>query len=468
MSDTHEDIPTASLSGQLAAFAAGLRYDALPDDVRWLARLVLLDTLGCALAGSGTDEVRRIRRAMAAASGAGNASVWGTDELLPAPAAALVNGAATHAREIDDFGGCAHTGSVVIPAALAVGAQLRRSGEELLTAIVIGYDVARRAMDGGGGYLAFKKNGWHSTSTCGGFGSAVAAARLLELSPRQIQWALGFAGSNAGGTWAFIPDGAMSKRVHPGFAAQSGILAAYLAAERVTAPTGIFETEWGGFFNTYVPGKANPSDTVAGLGSDFRIRLVGFKPYAACRGIHSSVDAILELRENEGLNAEAVSGIVVRGSAIHMTQLAKQEVHTTLDAQMSLPYSISVALLTGGAMFDQYGPDAIRRPDVRALCRNVEVVRDQAVADGEEPYVDVHLRDGRVLSRRVLIARGDSNNPLGEDELRAKFRITAATVLPDSQVDALESAVDRIADMPDIGELLALLVPRSAPFRRTA
>jgi 2-methylcitrate dehydratase PrpD len=245
-----------TISGRLANYANKLTYDDLPDDVRKRAHLVLLDTLGCAMAGSGTEEIAQIRRAMLQANGGGgDASYWGTHDKAPLPLAALANGAAVHAREIDDFGGCAHSGAVVIPAALGVAARTGASGKDLLTAIVVGYDIARRVMDGGGGYQAFKKLGWHSTSACGGFGAAAAAAKLLGLDAQHIQWALGYAGSNAGGTWAYIPDGAMSKRIHPGFAAHTGVVAAYLAANDVTGPTQIFEAPWGGYYPTYVGGR---------------------------------------------------------------------------------------------------------------------------------------------------------------------------------------------------------------------
>mgnify|MGYP003345129688 FL=1 len=354
-------------SGRLANYANKLTYDDLPDDVRKLAHLVLLDTLGCAMAGAGTEEVAQIRRAMWQANGGGgDASYWGTHDKAPLPLAALANGAAVHAREIDDFGGCAHSGAVVIPAALGVAARTGASGKDLLTAIVIGYDIARRVMDGGGGYQAFKKLGWHSTSACGGFGAAAAAAKLLGLDAQHIQWALGYAGSNAGGTWAYIPDGAMSKRVHPGFAAHTGVVAAYLAANNVTGPTQIFEAPWGGYYPTYVGAKATPDKAVDGLGRDFRIRLVGFKPYAACRGIHSSVDVMITLRREYQVSAADVKQVIVRGSPTHMKQLAKQEVETTLDAQFSLPYSIATTLVSGGAMLDQYTADALKRQIGRA------------------------------------------------------------------------------------------------------
>lgn len=449
----------ATISAQMAKFAVELRYEDLPSDVRELAHLVLLDTLGCALAGSTTEEVVRIRQAvLAAAGGAGDSSLWGTTQAAPLPLAALANGAAVHAREIDDFGGCAHSGSVVIPAALGAAARARASGTELLTAIVIGYDIAHRAMDGGGGYLAFKERGWHSTSTCGGFGAAAAVGRLLGLDAEQLQWALGYAGSNAGGTWAFIPDGAMSKRVHPGFAAQSGVISAYLAANGVTGPTSIFEADWGGYYSTYVPGKAQSDNAVNGLGSDFRIRRVGFKPYAACQGIHSSVDVVLAFRREHNLKSADVAQVKVRGSRTHVKQLSKQDVQTMLDAQMSLPYSIAAALSTGGAMLDQYTPEALRRADVLELANRVRVTHEPSVQDGEEPYVDIELTNGRVLTGRVPVAHGDWTNPLSEDELRAKFRTTAGLVLGRERVAQLENTITRVAEMSDVGELVALLV----------
>lgn len=448
----------ATISARMAEYAAGLRYEDLPGDVRDLAHLVLLDTLGCALAGSTTDEVVKIRQAMtAAAGGAGDTILWGTGEELPLPLAALANGAAVHAREIDDFGGCAHSGSVVIPAALGTAARVGASGRELLTAIVIGYDIAKRAMDGGGGYLAFKEVGWHSTSACGGFGAAAAAGRLLGLDAKHIQWAIGYAGCNAGGTWAFIPEGAMSKRVHPGFAAQTGIVSAYLAASGVTAPETIFEADWGGYYSTYVPGKATPAKATDGLGTDFRIRLVGFKPYAACRGIHSSVDAVLAMRAAHHVKASDVEKVVVRGSRTHVKQLGKQAVQTALDAQMSLPYSIAAALETGGAMLDQYTAEALRRPSVTTLARRITVVHEPSVADGAEPYVDVELKNGQRLTDRVMVARGDCKNPLSESELLSKFRTTAGLVFDAAHVARIEKAVRNIAQSDNVRALDELM-----------
>lgn len=453
---THPD----TVSGKMAAFAADLRYEDLPDDVRERAKLVLLDALGCALAGSATEDLQSIRQAMQAAAGVGGDSLlWGTAEHAPLPLAALANGTAIHAREMDDFEGCLHSGSVVIPAALGTAIRAGCSGRELLTAIVLGYDIARRALEGCGGNLPLKDHGWHSTGICGAFGAAVAVSRVLGLDAQRIQWALGFAGSNAGGTWAFIPDGAMSKRVHPGFAAQSGVVSAYLAASGVTGPSSIFEAEWGGFFPTYAGASADMEKATENLGSDFRIRIVGFKPHAACRGSHGGIDAMLELRREHDLRPENVARIVVRGSPTHVKQLGKQEVHTILDAQFSLPYGIAVALATGGAMLDQYSPQALRRPEISTLARKIEVVHDQQISGMQQPFVDVYLTDGRMLTKRVLIPRGDRRNPVSEEELRSKFRSNAAEALGKSQVELLEDAIAGADGLKNVSSMAALLSP---------
>jgi 2-methylcitrate dehydratase PrpD len=339
---------------------------------------------------------------------------------------------------------------------------VQASGRDLLTAIVIGYDIARRVMDGGGGYVAFKERGWHSTSTCGGFGAAATAGRLLGLDAERMQWAIGYAGCNAGGTWAFIPEGAMNKRVHPGFAAQTGVMSAYLAANDVTAPATIFEAEWGGYYSSYMPGGVPMDDAVKDLGTDFRIRRVGFKPYAACQGIHSSLDVVLGMRREQGVRAADVVSVTVRGSRTHVKQLAKQEVQTLLDAQMSLPYSIAAALISGGAMLDQYTQEALRRADVNELARRVTVVHEPSVANGEEPHVDVALADGRMLSGRMRVARGDCTNPLSEAEVREKFRAVSGQVFSRDRVARIEEAVSNIEEMKDAGDLIELLLPEEA------
>jgi len=248
----------SSLSEQLAAFWAQARYEDLPPEVVRAAKRLLLDTLAAGVAGGRTSVVDSVLRGAQAASGAGDIVLWGRAETLAPAAAALVNGTAAHALELDDFGGCGHSGAVVIPAVCALAQQQRSSGRDTILAIAAGYDVAGRVLEGSGGYRPHNERGWHSTGTCGSFGAAAGAARLLGSDRREFAHALGIAGTFTGGTWAFLADGALVKRFHPGKAAETGVAAALLARAGLTGPARILDANWGGFYPTYAPGVATP------------------------------------------------------------------------------------------------------------------------------------------------------------------------------------------------------------------
>jgi 2-methylcitrate dehydratase PrpD len=168
------------------------------------------------------------------------------------------------------------------------------------------------------------------------------------------------------------------------------------------------------------------------------------------------------MRENHHVNAGDVAKVIVRGSRIHVKQLSKQAVQTALDAQMSLPYSIAVALETGGAMMDQYTAEALQRPGIATLAQRITVIHEPSVADGEEPYVDVELKNGQRLTDRVTVARGDHTNPLSEAELVSKFRTTAGLVFDSPHVARLEKAVRDVARLDNVRALDELMRPALA------
>ncbi len=267
--------------------------------------------LGAALAGVHTEEGRAIRDRRVF-GGVDGPSLLQAARSTSA-AAALVNGTTAHAQELDDFGGCDHSGAVVIPAVLASAEDDGPgAGRRVIAAVVAGYDVALRVLEASGGYRAHNGRGWHSTGTCGSFGAAAAVARVLDLDAERAAWALGLAGSFTGGTWAFLADGAMSKRYHPGRAAETGILREPSPGPASPGPTRIFEAEWGGFLETYTPGRTRPGALTEGLGRDFKILRSGVKPYASCRGAHATLDAVFDLASVEGVRAEDVAAVRIR------------------------------------------------------------------------------------------------------------------------------------------------------------
>lgn len=468
MKSTDLSAQPGSLTSQLAVFAHDTEYRSLPEPVQTHARALVVDALGCGLVGSTTPEVRALRAAVQAMSGGnGDSLMWGTSSLAGIPLAVLANGLAVHTREIDDFSLAYHAGSVVVPAAVAVAASVGASGAELLAAVTAGYEVSFRIAQGGAaagmpGFLPFKQRGWHSTALFGPFGAAVAASKLLGLDAEGIKWAIGIAGSCASGTWAFNEEGNTSKRVHPGIAAKSGVIAAYLAQAGITGPSRILEADWGGFYNTHLWGEPwYPEHVTEALGHDWQILNAGFKPYASCRRVHSPIDALLLVMKNHGLTADQVSRITVNGNAIHERQLSRFPVTSVLEAQFSLPYTLASALLTGSAGLDQYTEAALRRPEITPVAERVKVVRDPAISETEEPRLEFELNDGRKLVETVHVPKGHPKNPLTPQELAEKFHVNAALVLPESEVATLERAAWSLETMPDVNHLVKLLSTNS-------
>lgn len=456
---------TTTAGRQLADFVHGLRFADLPNNVVHAARRTLLDTLGAGIAGSTADEGGRVRRAVLDFDRGEVATLWGTNARSSAPMAALVNGTAAHALEMDDFHGCDHSGAVVIPAVLAVAQAMGGlTGRDLLTASVAGYEVARRPMEAVGGYDAHNSRGWHSTGTCGTFGAAAAAGRTMGLDGEQLSWAIGLAGSFTGGIWAFIDDGAMSKRLHPGKASENGVVAAYLARRGFTGPSQIFEATWGGFLSTYAPDTADPAALTEDLGQDYRILLTGFKPYASCRGVHSAIDALLELRDAHSFAVDDVERIVVTGRPFAVQMVGNAEIHTMLDAQMSLPYGLAVTLLTGDASIEQYTAEWRESPKVRKMLAKISMVEDARIPTTEEPTVEVQLYDGRCFHARVDIALGAAERPLSDEQLARKFRSLTSLALPEAQVDELLEMLWHIDDLDSVDALWPLLSKVTEPW----
>ena len=454
-----------TLTGRLGAFVAGLRYEDLPADVAGRAKSAVLDTLGAALAGAGTEEGDRALAALAICAPGDLCTVWGTRARSGVTGAALANGTRAHARELDDYGGCGHAGAVVVPAAVAAGEHRRISGRALLTAVVAGYDVAARVMNAAGTYKPHNARGWHSTGTVGSFGAAAAAAKALGLDGAATAQAMGIAGSFTGGVWAFIRDGAMTKRLHPGKAAENGVLAAYLAEQRFTGPSEILEAPWGGFLSTYGAGTPDPGAVTADLGRDFLIMRSGIKPFACCAAIHAPLGALQDLLARHGLSAGQVAKVTVRGTAYAVRQLGKHDVGTTLDAQMSLPYSFAVALRTGRAGREEYGEPLLSDPAVRALASRVDVVEDPAFTEETPKAVEIETTDGRRLAGAQEFPRGHARNPLSAADVEAKFVTLATPVLGASGAERVRDIVAGLEAQPALAPLLEAVTPAQTRSR---
>jgi 2-methylcitrate dehydratase PrpD len=442
-----------SLSEQLAGYWAHARFEDLPPEVVRAAKRFLLDTLAAGVAGGRTAVVESVVRAMAAGgSGAGDIALWGRGDTLPPAAAALVNGTAAHALELDDFGGCGHSGAVVIPAVCAMAQRLASSGRDVIVAIAAGYDLAGRVLAGSGGYRPHNERGWHSTGTCGSFGAAAAAARLLGAGAPEFTNALGIAGTFTGGTWAFLADGALVKRFHPGKAAETGVSAALLARAGLTGPARVLDAPWGGFYPTYAPGFATPQQAVAGLGREFHILHSGIKPYACCRTIHSAIDAVLQIVPVGG--SARVRAMIVHGNAQTQRQFSRMDVRNLLEAQFSMPYCLAVAAESGRATLDQFEPLRTGEAEIGRLMAATEIRADRVLGPTDYPSLEVLFDDGSVELLDVPFAKGAPEAPVSDAELEDKATTLLAPVLGAAVARELIVAIGALETCTDFGALV--------------
>ncbi len=442
-----------SLSEQLARYWALARYEDLPPDVVRAAKRFLLDTLAAGVAGGRTAVVESVVQAMAAGgSGPGDIVLWGRADTLPPAAAALANGTAAHALELDDFGGCGHSGAVVIPAVCAMAQRLASSGRDVIVAIAAGYDLAGRVLAGSGGYRPHNERGWHSTGTCGSFGAAAAAAKLLGADAGEFTNALGIAGTFTGGTWAFLADGALVKRFHPGKAAETGVSAALLARAGLTGPAHVLDAPWGGFYPTYAPGAATPQQAVAGLGREFHILHSGIKPYACCRTIHSAIDAVLRIVPRRG--SAQVRAMIVHGNAQTQRQFSRLEVRNLLEAQFSMPYCLAVAAQSGRATLDQFEPLRIDEAEVRRLMAATEIRADRVLGPADYPSLEVVFDDGSSEWLDVPFAKGAPEAPVSDAELHDKATKLLAPVLGAQATSWLIASIASLESLADVSLLL--------------
>jgi 2-methylcitrate dehydratase PrpD len=411
----------------LARRVASLRAGSLPAEVVRMATRCVLDTLGCALHGATTSEAARLAAAADELGGSGRCTVWGTARTAPPPVAALLNGTHAHLRELDDIGGGGHASACQLPAALAAAELVGASGSELLLGLVAGHEVSSRLTDAAS-YDTMTLRGWHTTGLYGSLGATAAAARVLGLDAEATADALGLCASYTGGLWAFMADGAMSKRVHPGKSAETAIVAAVLARQGVSGPRHALEAAWGGLFPTCAPGEADAGRILAQLDDGFRILRKGFKTYPVCWGIASAADGLLALRGRHGLAGADVAHVRVTLSEMSRRMVGGRRIASVLDAQMSLPWSLACLVVRGRLTLDEFGDEALGDPALHAAMDRVALVVDPR-AHGERQTVEIETRDGRRLRERVETPRGHWDQPLGDDALQAKFVALAGAAL---------------------------------------
>lgn len=439
----------------LAAFITGFTSGQAPAAVRKAAVLRILDAVGVGAGAAGNPQIESVSRAWLQKDGHAEreADVWGQGRTAPVSEAVFLNAMMAHTLELDDVhtGSKTHIGTVVVPAAYGLAQVLGSSGRELVDAVICGYEInARIGM--ALGVSAHRNRGWHATSTAGTFGAAAACARLLGLDEDQTVSALGMAGTQSFGLWAFLGDSASSKVLHPARAAQSGMEAALLAQAGMTGPEHILTAKDGGLLAA-MSDDYDVSRVTAGLGTAWEILRVDNKPYPCCRSTHCAIDAALALRRDDPELADKLEHAVVHTYLVGNKQCGmsngSRDPHTAVEAKFSTPYTAAAALLQGEVTLRDFLPESIERPQARALLSRIRVETDDAFTAQYPDHwgcrMEVFLKDGSRRDIMVADASGSVSNPLTAEQVCQKARGLFAGVVADAagladRLLALESA----------------------------
>lgn len=446
-------------SSSLAEFTVSTRLTDCPREALDAVRRAALDTIGVILAGASEPVAQIVRRVVRAEGSLPLCTVVGTRLRVSATAAALANGAAGHAHDFDDtnFALMGHPSVPLLATALAAAEAETADGAAVTLAYITGFEVA--AAIGAAVNPAHYERGWHATSSIGTLACAAAAAKLLGLDLAATRTALGIAASLASGLKENF--GSMTKPFHAGHAARNGVWAATLAREGLTASVSALDGPQG--YLAAFGGAGSLDAALDGLGRHWHLLESGIavKPYPSCALTHSTIDALIDLRERHRLEPDHISQVEVGVTRVVPTVLIHPRPTTALERKFSMEFCAAAALAEGGVTLDSFdeGPP---HPAVEKLMSRVSMIVDPSLpADREQQAwtrVSLRLADGRILEAGPRGARGHPDQPLADAALRAKFLACATRVLPRGEAEAVAEQIAAFEAIPDIRALTARLV----------
>ncbi len=433
----------------LSDFTANLSYDDLPSEVIERTKLLIFDITGIMIrARHDVESTPSLIAAMKALGlGTGSCSVLGDDQTYTPTAAALINGTLAHSLDFDDTHaeGSIHSSAPIVPAAMAAAEMTGASGKDFIAACVAGYEVQIR--------LALALNptehydrGFHPTATCGVFGAAAAAGKLLGLDGAALQSAFGISLSQAAGSMQFLADGSWTKRSHVGQAASNGLIAATLASKGFKGPDEAFEGNWG-FLSAYAP-NAVESKVIDRLGEQWETLRLAVKPYPSCRYSHAAMDGMIALKAQHSIDPDDIvsveiglpeTGIKIIGEP----HAAKINPGSVVDGQFSMPFCAAVVLRQGKLAWDDYNAH-LNDANTMELCRKVKTIADEQAEKAFPKNMSAAVRitcDSGIYEAFVEVPKGEPDNFMSADELRTKFDGLCAPYLSETRRDQLADAL---------------------------
>jgi 2-methylcitrate dehydratase PrpD len=441
------------------------KYEDLPPEAVEATKKEILDLLGVALGGASQPGAVHVCALVKEWGGKEESSIIGSKQKVPAPNAAQANATMAHTLDFDDVHEAAvmHPGIASIPVVMAVGeAQGNLSGKEFITCTALGVDMmCRLALATTPGKSPIEL-GWHLTTLFGFLGAAATAARVMHLSEDKIVDAIGIGYHQSGGNGQCVKDGALTKRLGPGFAVKGGITAALMAKMGVTGAKNSLEGEWG-LYNQYMDGDYGPEILTADLGKRFEGVHVAIKPYPCCRGIHPAIDAAFALIAETNIRSNDIKEIVLSVTDAHLKLLcqpleAKRSPRSPVDAQFSIPWGVALAIIGRKVGLSDFTDSAINNQDVLAITQKIRVEVDNSLhKPGPEPTrVKIITNEEKAFTKVVENPLGSLERPMSFDDCARKFR-DCAIGLDAGRIEQVIDRVGRLEQLEDIREIIHLL-----------
>ncbi len=437
---------------KLVSFVNEASYKNFPPEVIHQAKRCFLDLIGVASGGARQPLVKILLKTLKEAGGKPQATILFNGFKTSLLNAALINGAMAHALDFDDthIGAIIHPGAPVIPAILAVGERVHPTGKSALEALVVGYEVEIKIGLGLG--RKHYDRGWHTTSTCGRFGAAAAAGKLLGLTPPQMGRALGLAATQSAGLR--LAFGTMAKPFHPGKSSSDGLLSALLAEKDFTCAANMVEGP-NGFAKAMGDDDTDLNRMVKNLGRKYEILNNTFKPYAACLLTHPTIDGVFELKKRYNLKAADIDEISCEIARFCLDAAGQKEPKTGLAGKFSIYYCAALPLVEETAGEDKFTDQRVQSPQMVALRKKVKPRVNPAFKE-TEAHVTITAKDGKKYSTFIDKPKGDPRNPPTDLDLENKFRSLAADVLPPKKIDALVEIIWNLEKVKNLGQLIRL------------
>jgi 2-methylcitrate dehydratase PrpD len=446
------------LTAKLSDYVAGEKPGQLPASIAQRAKIHILDTLGAIVSGSLIKPGQLIIEFVRSQGGNGHASVLATDIKTTAIHAALANGVMAHADETDDthYPTVTHPGSIVLPAALAIGETEHCTGKEFIAAVVLGYDVLCRVSKTLDRRWMQERN-IHAGSIAAGFGATAAAARLLKLPAQKVRYALAFAGTQACGltTWRDDPEHIDKALCHSGIPARNGVSAALWSRGGMTATEDIFEGP-NNLLNAYAE-TAHPEEITRDLGSRYEIMEAGIKVYPAGQPMQATLTGFFKLVQDHGLGYQDINKIVVR-----LPESQSQTINDRHMPDINCQYLLAVAMIDGKVDFqNSHDFERMHDPGVLDLKKRVQIHADADLTKihpaVRAAIVEIFTADGRHLQTRVDRVPGAPYNPLSAGEAEAKSHSLIAPVLGEERAKAITETARSLETLADVAQLAKLL-----------